>query len=125
MSGLDGLDSERLLAMARAGHRPALGPLLELFRNDQSLMARLQVGRRLQGKIDPADLVQETFLEAHREFHQVRGRSEAELVRWLRPKQSFPEVARRMSRTEDRVKKLGARALARLRKSLESDPDRA
>jgi RNA polymerase sigma-70 factor (ECF subfamily) len=33
---------------------------------------------------------------------------------------SFPDVARRMDRTEDSVKKLWARALARLRKALDS-----
>jgi hypothetical protein len=27
-------------------------------------LARVQIGRRLQGKVDAADLVQETFLQA-------------------------------------------------------------
>src|SRR5262249_37657575 len=49
-----------------------------------ALLARLQIGRRLQGKVDAADLVQETFLEAHRDFAQFRGGSESELVGWLR-----------------------------------------
>jgi RNA polymerase sigma-70 factor (ECF subfamily) len=44
----------------------------------------LQIGRRLQGKVDPADLVQETFLEAHRDFAQFRGGTESELAGWLR-----------------------------------------
>src|SRR5262249_29605237 len=37
----------------------------------------------LQGKLDAADLVQETFLAAHRDFHRFRGTSEGELVGWL------------------------------------------
>ncbi len=45
---------------------------------------RLQIGRRLQGKMDPVDLVQDTFLEAHRDFPHFRGQSEGELVSWLR-----------------------------------------
>src|SRR5262249_44044239 len=54
------------------------------YRNYLTLLARLQIGRRLQGKVDEADLVQETFLEAHRQFARFRGDSEAELTAWLR-----------------------------------------
>jgi RNA polymerase sigma-70 factor (ECF subfamily) len=75
---------EELLRLARAGDGAALGSLLEMYRNYLTLLARLQVGRRLQGKVDAADLVQETFLEAHRHFAKFRGTREAELVSWLR-----------------------------------------
>jgi RNA polymerase sigma-70 factor (ECF subfamily) len=75
---------EQLVFLARAGSRPALGQLLEMYRNYLTLLARLQIDRRLQGKVDAADLVQETFLEAHRDFGQFRGASEPELVGWLR-----------------------------------------
>lgn len=77
-------DPEELLRQARAGDVPALGQLLELYRPYLALLARLQIGRRLQGKVDPADLVQETFLEAHRDFGQFQGGGEKELVGWLR-----------------------------------------
>ncbi len=73
-----------LLVRARAGDRQALGQLLELYRNYLLLLARLQIGRRLQGKVDDADLVQETFLDAHRYFDNFRGTTESELVAWLR-----------------------------------------
>ena len=73
-----------LLRLARAGHGDALGRLLELYHSYLALLARVQIGRRLQGKVDPADLVQETFLEAHRDFAQFRGSTEEELVAWLR-----------------------------------------
>lgn len=79
-----GLDPEQLLRLARHGSGPALGELLELYRGYLTLLARLQIGRRLQGKVDAADLVQEAFLEAHRSFDQFRGQSEGEIVRWLR-----------------------------------------
>jgi RNA polymerase sigma-70 factor (ECF subfamily) len=69
--------------MAR-DNKGALGQLLERYRNYLLLLARLHIGRRLQGKVDAADLVQETFLEAHRAFPQFRGTSEGELVSWLR-----------------------------------------
>lgn len=194
---------ERLIAEARAGEAGALGALLEQYEPYLTLMARLQVGRRLQGKVDESDLVQETYLEAHRDFHRFRGQSEGEFLAWLRQilahnlanairrycgtqardlhlerelhrefdeswkmldaglvaKQSspshqasrreravmlanaldrlpddyreaivlrhleglsFPQVAERMCRTEDSVKKLWARALGRLKRALES-----
>jgi RNA polymerase sigma-70 factor (ECF subfamily) len=77
-------DCEQLLASVRAGDELALGRLLERYRAYLTLLARLQIGRRLQGKADPADMVQETFLEATRQFVQFRGDSEPELAAWLR-----------------------------------------
>jgi RNA polymerase sigma-70 factor (ECF subfamily) len=77
-------DLERLLPQARAGNRLVLGQVLELYRNYLTLLARYQIGRRLQGKVDPSDLIQETFLEAYRDFGHFRGTTEGELVGWLR-----------------------------------------
>jgi RNA polymerase sigma-70 factor (ECF subfamily) len=59
-------------------------PLLEAYRSYLVLLARVQLGRDLQGKVDPSDLVQEAFLEAHRDFQQFQGQTEAELLAWLR-----------------------------------------
>ena len=73
-----------LLEQARRGNQPALGELLELYRNYLRLVARSVIGTALQVKLDPSDLVQETFLKAHREVPQFAGRSEPELVGWLR-----------------------------------------
>lgn len=75
---------EPLMELARAGDGFALGRLLELYRNYLTLLARLQISRRLQGKVDAADLVQETFLAAHRAWPRFLGNSEGELVCWLR-----------------------------------------
>jgi RNA polymerase sigma-70 factor (ECF subfamily) len=75
---------EQLIGLAHAGNTLALGELLELYRAYLELLARLQIGRRLQGKVDAADLVQETFLAAHAGFAEFRGASEVELVVWLR-----------------------------------------
>jgi RNA polymerase sigma-70 factor (ECF subfamily) len=77
-------DPGDLLRKARAGDDTALGALLERYRPYLALLARLQIDRRLRGKADPADLVQETFLEAHRGFPRFRGQTEAELAAWLR-----------------------------------------
>ncbi|MGH7226066.1 MAG: sigma-70 family RNA polymerase sigma factor, partial [Gemmataceae bacterium] len=75
---------EQLLALARAGDDSALGQLFELYHGYLELLARLQIGRRLQGKVDAADLVQETFLQAQIHFAQFQGTSEAEWASWLR-----------------------------------------
>jgi RNA polymerase sigma-70 factor (ECF subfamily) len=77
-------DLDDLLHRARAGEGSALGELLEAHRNYLTLLARLQIGRRLQGKADAADVVQETFLEAQRGFAHFRGDTEAEFAGWLR-----------------------------------------
>jgi RNA polymerase sigma-70 factor (ECF subfamily) len=73
-----------LLAQARAGGEAALGKLLELYRNYLRLMARSLISQPLRVRMDASDLVQETFLKAHREFKSFLGSTEAELVTWLR-----------------------------------------
>src|SRR5262245_54368414 len=80
----NGFDPEELLRRARSGDGAALGALLERYRAYLTLLARLQIDGRLRGKADPADLVQETFLEAHRSFPRFRGETEGELTSWLR-----------------------------------------
>src|SRR5262245_5835901 len=77
-------EPDDLIARARAGEAAALGRLLDQYRAYLTLLARLQLGGRLRGKADPADMIQEVFLEAARSFPQFRGRTEAELVGWLR-----------------------------------------
>ncbi len=84
MSSLPRPDPEQLLNLARAGNGPALGQLLAQYQGYLELLARLQIGRLLQAKVDAADLVQETFLQAHGHFDQFQGNSEGELVGWLR-----------------------------------------
>ncbi|MGC1717669.1 MAG: sigma-70 family RNA polymerase sigma factor [Isosphaeraceae bacterium] len=73
-----------LLEQARSGNDVALGALLELYRNYLRLVARSLISSALRVKLEPSDLVQETFLKAHREFTQFAGQSERELVSWLR-----------------------------------------
>ena len=76
-------DPEPLLAAARADPA-ALGRLLEQYRNYLRLLARVELGRRLQGKVDASDVVQDAFLDAHRYFPNFRGTVEAQFVGWLR-----------------------------------------
>lgn len=83
-STLPDQDPEHLLRLAKAGSGPDLGQLLELYRRYLGLLARLQINRRLQTRLDASDLVQETFLKAHRHFGQFCGTTEEELLSWLR-----------------------------------------
>jgi RNA polymerase sigma-70 factor, ECF subfamily len=75
---------EQMISEARTGSAAALGPLLELYRNYLRLLARVEIGRRLQGKLDASDLVQDAFLEAHRNFDLFQGTDEPQFACWLR-----------------------------------------
>jgi RNA polymerase sigma-70 factor (ECF subfamily) len=77
-------DPAVLLTQAKEGSEVARGDLLERYRTYLELLARVELGRRLQTKVDAGDVVQETFLEAHRNFGRFRGASEPEFVGWLR-----------------------------------------
>jgi len=77
------IDSQQIRA-ARTGDPALIEGLLEPYRKYLKLLARMQIGPKLQVKADESDVVQETFLEAHCGFPNFRGESEAELVEWLR-----------------------------------------
>jgi RNA polymerase sigma-70 factor (ECF subfamily) len=57
---------------------------LEDYRDYLRVLARLQLDPRLQGKVDPSDIVQETLLKAHQALDQFHGRTDAEMAGWLR-----------------------------------------
>src|SRR5262249_18018026 len=73
-----------LLERARGADREACGQLLETTRPYLTLLARVQIGQRMQGKADPADVVQETFVDALRDLPSFRGDSPTALLAWLR-----------------------------------------
>jgi RNA polymerase sigma-70 factor (ECF subfamily) len=57
---------------------------LEAYRSYLALLARLQMNRALQGKIDLSGMVQQTLWEAHQRFRQQPPASDAELAAMLR-----------------------------------------
>jgi RNA polymerase sigma-70 factor, ECF subfamily len=74
---------EQLIAKARLD-TATLGRLLEQYRRYLGLLARIEIGRKLQGKLDASDVVQDAFLDAHKQFPNFRGTAEPQLVQWLR-----------------------------------------
>ncbi len=84
MSVSDANEAVSLMEKARHGDGESLGALLQLYRNYLHLLARTQIDLHLQGRINPSDVVQETYLLACRHFQRFRGQSEQELLAWLR-----------------------------------------
>ena len=76
--------SRRCIAGACGGDGSSIEELLSHFRAYLTLLATRQIQRRLQPRVSPSDVVQETMLRAHRSFGQFRGRTERELLAWLR-----------------------------------------
>ena len=56
-------DSEELLSRATAGDEAALAALWERHRARLRLMVRLRLDRRLQGRVDPSDVLQDAYLD--------------------------------------------------------------
>lgn len=75
---------EALLAAYRAGHSDAGDRLLRHYEPWLKVLAQTQVESRFQAKFDPADIVQQTMLEAVRAFPGFRGTTGAEFTAWLR-----------------------------------------
>ena len=73
-----------LVARARTGEPEALNALLKMYRNYLRLLAGTQITPILCVRIDPSDLVQETLMEAGRDFAQFNGTTERQLMSWLR-----------------------------------------
>jgi RNA polymerase sigma-70 factor (ECF subfamily) len=74
---------ESLLARARDGDQTAQGELLARYRNYLRILARTQIDKFLRVRCDASDLVQETLLEALRDFPRFAGTTEQELIAWL------------------------------------------
>ena len=69
---------------SKAGNNEALGQLLEQHRGYLLMLAHRYLSDRLRRRIDPADVVQLTYLEAKRDLPAFRGSTPAEFAGWLR-----------------------------------------
>jgi RNA polymerase sigma-70 factor (ECF subfamily) len=75
--------AKTLLEQARQGDREALGRLLEAQRAALHHLAKRQLSGRIAMRVDASDIIQQTFLEAHRSFRQFAGADARELGAWL------------------------------------------
>src|SRR6516162_4978697 len=75
--------ADDLLQQARRGDLDALGRLLEAQRTALRRLAEGRLGERIEVRVDASDIIQQTFLEAHRSFQQFAGRDVRELAAWL------------------------------------------
>jgi len=73
-----------LIESARRGDAASRDRLFALCRSYLGFAARSQVETWLRRKVDASDLVQETMLEACRDFERFEGRTEQEWLAWLR-----------------------------------------
>ncbi len=73
-----------LLHEAKRGSATEQGKLLSLYSNYLKIIAQSQLDRRIRRRVSPSDIVQETLFEAHRDFSDFRGVTNAEFVGWLR-----------------------------------------
>ena len=73
-----------LIQHARRGDAECREELFRLCRSYLGFVAKAQVESWLRVKVDASDVVQQTLLEAHRDFDGFQGKSEQELLAWLR-----------------------------------------
>jgi RNA polymerase sigma-70 factor (ECF subfamily) len=98
-----------LIRRCRAGEESAQAELFGRYRNYLDALARAQLGRHLRTKCDPSDLVQQTLLEAHRDFAGFQGEHEGELLAWLRrilAHNLFNETRRYAARQRDTAREV-------------------
>jgi RNA polymerase sigma-70 factor (ECF subfamily) len=75
---------EELLDAARAGDESALAVLFERHRDRLERMVRLRMDARLQGRVDPADVLQDAYLAVRGKFAQYSADSRVPFFLWLR-----------------------------------------
>jgi RNA polymerase sigma-70 factor (ECF subfamily) len=73
-----------LLDVARSGDESALAVLVERHRDRLERMVGLRMDRRLQGRVDPADVVQEAYLAVRGKFPQYCADPHLPFFLWLR-----------------------------------------
>jgi RNA polymerase sigma-70 factor (ECF subfamily) len=80
----DPSESAELLRRAGAGDREAVTELFSRYRDRLRAMVRLRLNRRLQGRVDPSDVLQEAFLEISKGLADYVRQPTMPFFLWLR-----------------------------------------
>jgi len=80
----DNRTNEQLLEAAGKGDEAALAVLVERHRDRLERMVRLRMDRRLQGRVDPADVVQEAYLTVRAKLPLYVAEPRLPFYLWLR-----------------------------------------
>src|ERR1700722_18445529 len=75
---------EELLDAAKNGDESALAVLFERHRNRLECMLRLRMDARLQGRVDPADVLQDAYPTVRGKFPQWSADQHIPFFLWLR-----------------------------------------
>jgi RNA polymerase sigma-70 factor (ECF subfamily) len=84
MTAAHDADTDQLLEEAGRGNASARGQLLLRHRKRLRAMVDLRMDRRLAGRIDPSDVVQETFADAVAQLSDYLRRRPLPFYPWLR-----------------------------------------
>ena len=79
-----GTTTDDLLRRAKAGDAAALGALFAHYRGRLRNMVRLRLDRRVAGRLDPSDVLQEAYLDVARRFPEYAAAPAVPLYVWLR-----------------------------------------
>ena len=77
-------NSEDLLGRAASGDQEALAKVFSQYRDRLRQMVRLRLDRRLQGRLDPSDVLQEAYLDMARRLPEYAQESNMPFYLWLR-----------------------------------------
>jgi RNA polymerase sigma-70 factor (ECF subfamily) len=77
-------ETDDLLRRAAAGDEQALAALFAHYRDRLRRMVRLRLDRRLQGRLDPSDVLQEAYLDLARRLPEYAQNPSMSLFLWLR-----------------------------------------
>jgi RNA polymerase sigma-70 factor, ECF subfamily len=80
----DRSETTRLIEQAVRGDQRALGELLGRHRERLRRMVALRLDRRLQGRVDPSDIIQEACLDAARRLPEYHKNPAMPFFLWLR-----------------------------------------
>ncbi len=77
-------DYSELLRRAGGGDQHALGELFDLHRGRLRRMVQIRLAQSLKGRIDPSDVLQDTFLELSRSLSEYLSDPKLPFFLWLR-----------------------------------------